>query len=446
MSIISKDRDAKTMAWLEVLFNTYEKGLNGMRTHPISKFKKDAFIALQSERFPTRKDEDWKYTNVNQILKNSFQQGAAEEISADDLNEFIFPELDVVRVVFVNGLINEELSTLQNIPEGASLLSMKETLADEEKTAIVERLLSQKSGTDVNAFLPMNRAFAKNGFFLDIEKNAQIEKSFHFIYINTRGNESHFVHPQLFVNTNIGSKASIIESYHATDNEAVYFNNTASYIHVAKNANLEHYRLQYESKSAFQINNTIVTQERDSVYSNYAVDLGGKIVRNNLSTELLDSNTETNYYGIYLGLDNQHIDNQTFIDHAVPHCQSNELYKGILSDKARGVFNGKVLVRQDAQKTNAFQQNSSLVLSNDAIMDAKPQLEIYADDVKCSHGATIGQLDESSIFYLKSRGLSEIQSRNLLQKAFVGEVVENFKNETIKHSVLNKIDQKLDRV
>ena len=176
------------------------------------------------------------------------------------------------------------------------------------------------------------------------------------------------------------------------------------------------------------------------------MDLGGKMVRNNLSTELLDSNTETNYYGIYLGLDKQHIDNQTFIDHAVPHCQSNELYKGILSDKARGVFNGKVLVRQDAQKTNAFQQNSSLVLSNDAVMDAKPQLEIYADDVKCSHGATIGQLDESSIFYLKSRGLSEVQSRNLLQKAFVGEVVENFKNETIKHSVLNKIDQKLDRV
>ena len=446
MSIISKDRDAKTMAWLEVLFNTYEKGLNGMRTHPISKFKKDAFVALQSERFPTRKDEDWKYTNVSQILKNSFQQGTAEKISAEDLNDFIFPELDVVRIVFVNGIINKDLSTLDDIPSGAFLTSLTETLANEEKTAIVERLLSQKSGTDVNAFLPMNRAFAKNGFFLEFEKNVQVSKPFHFIYINTRGNESHFVHPQLFVETKQGSKGTIIESYHAMDNEAVYFNNAASYIHVAKNANLEHYRLQYESKSAFQINNTIVTQERDSVYSNYAVDLGGKMVRNNLSTELLDSGTQTNYYGVYLGLDKQHIDNQTFIDHAVPHCESNELYKGILTDKARGVFNGKVLVRQDAQKTNAFQQNSSLVLSNDAAMDAKPQLEIFADDVRCSHGATIGQLDENSIFYLKSRGLNDDQARNLLQKAFVGEVVNNFRIDSIKESVLNRIDDKLSRV
>jgi len=292
----------------------------------------------------------------------------------------------------------------------------------------------------------MNRAFAKHGFLIETEANTSEEIPFHFIYINTKGNESHFTHPQLFVNASRSSHLTIIESYHSTDQEAVYFNNAANCIHVGKNAKVDHYRLQYESKSAYQINNTIVSQERDSEYSNYAADLGGKIVRNNLSSELLDSGTQTNYYGVYLGLNKQHIDNQTFIDHAMPHCQSNELYKGILTDKARGVFNGKVLVRQDAQKTNAFQQNSSLVLSNDAVMDAKPQLEIYADDVKCSHGATIGQLDENSVFYLKSRGLNDEAAKNLLQKAFLGEVVSEFKIEAIRRSVLSKIEDKLSRV
>jgi len=446
MSIISKDRDANTKAWLEVLFKAHEAGLNGMKNHPIAAFKKNAFLELQDQRFPTRKDEDWKYTNVGPIIKSSYQQGEPSSIDASVMDECLFEGLDVIKIVFINGHLDTDLSAFEDTPEGVTLSTMKEALEDDAKSKLIEKLLSQKSGTAVNTFLPMNRAFAKHGFLIETEANKVIEKPFHFIYINTLSSDTHFAHPQLFIDSKTSSELTVIESYHSINPDAVYFNNTANYIHVGKNAKVDHYRLQYESKSAFQINNTIVTQERDSVYSNYAIDLGGKIVRNNLSTELLDSGTETNYYGVYLGLDKQHIDNQTFIDHAMPHCESNELYKGILSDKARGVFNGKVLVRQDAQKTNAFQQNSSLVLSNEAVMDAKPQLEIYADDVKCSHGATIGQLDENSIFYLKSRGLNEEGARNLLQKAFLGEVVAEFKIEAIKEKVLRKIDDKLSRV
>jgi Fe-S cluster assembly protein SufD len=183
---------------------------------------------------------------------------------------------------------------------------------------------------------------------------------------------------------------------------------------------------------------------RDSNYSHYAFDLGGGIVRNNLSVSLLDSNTESHLYGAFIGFKDQHIDNQTFIDHAMPHCQSNEMYKGILLDKARGVFNGKVLVRQDAQKTNAFQQSSSLVLSPTAVMDTKPQLEIFADDVKCSHGATIGHLDESSVFYLNSRGLSENQAKSLLKRAFISEVVDHIENEDFKDLAYERIEAKLN--
>ncbi|MEM9546977.1 MAG: Fe-S cluster assembly protein SufD [Bacteroidota bacterium] len=446
MSIISKDRDANTKAWLEILFKAHEAGLNGTRKHPISAFRRSAFSQLQEERFPTRKDEDWKYTNVSPIIKSAYKEGKSVDISQDTLDQFLFKDLVATKVVFVNGILNKSLSTLENIPSGVSLTALKDALENEEKTATITKLVSQQSGTDVNTFLSLNKAFMRYAFLIETEANAIVESPFHFIYINTQSEEPHFSHPQLFVNANKSSQLTVIESYHTTNTEATYFNNTANYIHVSKNANVEHYKLQYESKSSFQINNTIVSQERDSVYSNYAVDLGGRIVRNNLSSQLLDSGTETNYYGVYLGLDKQHIDNQTFIDHAMPHCQSNELYKGILSDKARGVFNGKVLVRQDAQKTNAFQQNSSLVLSNNAVMDAKPQLEIYADDVKCSHGATIGQLDNSSIFYLKSRGLNDEAARNLLQKAFLGEVVSEFKIEAIKQSVLTKIDEKLSRV
>jgi len=446
MSIISKDRDANTKAWIEVVFNAYEDSLNGLITHPISAFKKNAYNQLQTERFPTRKDEDWKYTNVGPILKSSYKQGVSTKIDASKLEEYLFEDLDVVKIVLVNGILDKSLSTLEDIPSGVSITSLEDALQDSDKSSLINKLIQQKSGTDVNTFLPMNLAFAKHGYLLETEKNAQVEKPFHFIYINTKSNEPHFLHPQMFINGNTSSQLTVIESYHSTDPEAIYFCNAANYIHVGKNAKIDHYKLQYESKSAFQISNTIVTQGRDSEYSNYSVDLGGKIIRNNLSSQLLDSGTQTNYYGVYLGLDNQHIDNQTFIDHAMPHCESNELYKGILSDKARGVFNGKILVRQDAQKTNAFQQNSSLVLSNDAIMDAKPQLEIYADDVKCSHGATIGQLDENSIFYLKSRGLNDEAAKNLLQKAFLGEVVTGFKIESIKESVLRKIDEKLSRV
>ena len=445
MSIISKDRDSNTKEWMKALFQTYEAGLNGQSDQPITAFRKSAFNQLMEEEFPTRRDEDWKYTNVAPIIKEAYQFGTSTELSQEDFNKFLFEGLDAVVVAIVNGVLDEKLSNLDAIPSGLNMMTVADALKDEELSAKVHNLIEQKGGTDKNAFLRMNRAFAQHGYVIVSDKNAQVEKPIHFIHINTRDKETYFSHPQMFMIGKVSSEFSVIESYHSTNNEAKYFTNAANYIDVEANAHVHHYRLQFESKSAFQITNSIAIQAKDSIYSNYSVDLGGKTVRNNISTEHMGPGINTYYYGAYLGMDNQHIDNQTFIDHAVPHCESNEMYKGILSDKARGVFNGKVLVRQDAQKTNAYQQNASLVLSDTAIMDAKPQLEIYADDVKCSHGATIGQLDQESVFYLKSRGLSDDGAKNLLQKAFVGDVILNFKYEPIIEKVLAMVDAKLSK-
>ena len=444
MSIISKDRDNNTIEWMKTLFNTYEDGLNGEKSLSAFKFRKENFELLKESGFPTRKDEDWKYTNVTPIITPNYHFGKAADVNQEEVDACLYEGLDTFKLVFVNGVLNEAHSDLPQL-NGLTFLHIDEAMEDEAMRSSITSLQAQVGGTDKNTFIQINKTFSHSGYYIEVDKNTQIDKPIQFIYLNKANDSAHFTNPQIFVKANTSSEITIIESHHATADTAEYFTNALSYFHVGQNANVHHYRLQFESGAAYQINNAIIAQDRDSVYSNYAVDLGGKTVRNNMSTELKGPNTNTNYYGAYIGMEKQHIDNQTFIDHAVPHCESNELYKGILSDSAKGVFNGKVLVRQDAQKTNAFQQNSSLVLSDFASMDAKPQLEIFADDVKCSHGATIGQLDESSIFYLKSRGLTDTAARNILQKAFVGDVVSNFKHEEIKQAIFDKIDKKLER-
>ena len=274
---------------------------------------------------------------------------------------------------------------------------------------------------------------ARHGLFIHVAKNAVIEKPVYLIHLAAPGETPTFSSYLNIAIAEQSSEASFIEGlFELPGAEGTYFNNLVNRFRVKPNAHIHHYRLQQEGREGFLISNADVEQDGDSTFSSYAIDLGGRLVRNNLVTTLNNPGTGTNFYGVYFAKGEQHIDNHTFIDHAVPHCISNELYKGILTDKAHGVFNGKVMVRRDAQKTNAFQQNSSLVLSDKAQMDSKPQLEIFADDVRCSHGATIGQLDESAVFYLRSRGLSDDQARFMLQQAFLEEVIEFMKLEPVR--------------
>ncbi|MEM1326271.1 MAG: Fe-S cluster assembly protein SufD [Bacteroidota bacterium] len=422
-------------------FQQYQTQLNGHRDHPLAKFRQAGFEEFQEMDFPTTRDEDWKYTSVQRMLRQEFKSAKATDLQLADIEQFTYPNLNAIRLVFVNGIYNEALSSDRKaLPGGLMIHLMEEALENEEYRAWIEDQIAYKGGTAKNIFLPMNRAFSQSGIFIKTVRGIAIEQPIHLLHVATDGD--HIAYPQLFVWASESSQLSIIESYNSTTDQA-YFNNSANHWQVEANAHVHYYRTQQEGGEAFKIHNTLVMQGRDSVFSSYVADLGGKMVRNNMSVELTGSNTETNMYGVYLGHEQQHIDNQTFMDHALPHCVSNELYKGILTDRARGVFNGKVLVRQDAQKTNAFQQNASMVLSDKAVMDAKPQLEIYADDVRCSHGATIGQMDEGSVFYLRSRGIPEAKAKNLLQRAFVGEAVEAMPLEVVQERVMAAIEEKL---
>lgn len=439
-----QDRYAEVKDRFRSLFKVFEGALNGHRDHLLHDLRKAGIGRLDVMDFPTRRDENWKYTSINKMLQLPLQDSYQVNVDAQTIEELAIPDLDACRLVLVNGLLQSELSDLDKVPEGMELLPLNEALEDAAVKEQTQAMLDAAVKDDHNPFSALNVAFAKNGFVLKVKANAVVEHPVHIMHIAAPTGEPVFINPLLLVVSGAHSEAAVVETYDALPGtEQAYFTNVLTRIKVGVNAHFHHYRIQHESTAATLISNIEADQQQDSTFSSYLVDLGGSVVRNNLNTILKGQNTMTNYYGVYLAKGNQHIDNQTFIDHALPHCGSNELYKGILDDRGRGVFNGKVIVRQDAQKTNAFQQNSSLVLSKTAEMDTKPQLEIFADDVRCSHGATIGQLDETSVFYLRSRGLSDLQARQLLQQAFLFDVVENMPLEPVKAYAEKLIEKKL---
>ena len=426
------------------LFQNFESNLNGASKLKAHSYRKSALDRLNDLDFPTRRDENWKYTSVARLIEPSYQLGLPFKLSQEQLENTIIPDLNGIKLIFTNGVLNAELSDLDNLPEGLTIKKLEEAVNDGAFGTTIETALQGKSADSSNAFVAANNAFARNGIFVHLKAKTVIDQPIYMVYLTDfHADRPIFITPQVVAIVEDQSELSLVEHFSSTS-ETAYFNNSVNRFHVGKNSHLSHYKIQKEGKEAFQVTNGEVQQERDSTFSAYTIDLGGKIIRNNLSAVLNDSGTMTNMFGVYLPDQGQHIDNQTFMDHAFPHCNSNELYKGVIKGNGRGVFNGKVLVRQDAQKTNAFQQNSSLVLSDKGVMDTKPQLEIYADDVRCSHGATIGQLDESSVYYLRARGLSDSQARALLQFAFVGEVIEKIPLESIRNYVIESVRSKLN--
>jgi len=415
------------------LFERMEKSMNGQRQHPLHDIRRRANDRLQELRFPTRRDEDWKYTPVTRIVTTDYELSTRQDIQEEDIQPFLIPELDAFRLVFVDGLLNEALSQEKELPKGVTLRSMAAAMDDDTFRPMVEAQLNKIAEESEDPFQVMNVALATEGVFIHVPRNVAVEKPIHFLYINTTRPAPYTAHPQRLLVLDESSELRMVDSFHALNPaDSVYFNNVLNLGLLAQNAHLKHYKLQDESREAFQINNTSIYQDGSSTYTNHAIDLGGRLVRNNLNAIHQGEGINSNFYGVFHGKDSQHIDTHSFIDHAIPNCESSELYKGILTDKARGVFNGKVMVRRDAQKTNAFQQNATLVLSDKAVMDSKPELEIYADDVKCSHGATIGQLDEDSVFYLRSRGFNDQQARIALQNAFLLEVIEHIQVEPVR--------------
>ncbi len=443
-TVTATDTNKDTIHHFQQLFASVEANLNGRTDHPLHQLRRAAINRLEALRFPTRRDEDWKYTSVARVIQPEYREGAAASVAPEVIAAFHYDELDAHRLVFINGVWNAEFSDIGELPAGAVITSVEEAFEEDKYRPAIEEFYRHWTTAEENPFVVLNAAFARNGVFIYVPRNVALEKPVHLIYLSAAGEQPLFINPQSLIVAEDNSEVTVIETFDTLPgNEGVYFNNVVNRYLVKPGAHAHHYKLQNDGAEAFQVNHTEAHQHRDSTYSSYITDLGGRLVRNNLNAILHDQGTHTDYYGAYMAAGEQHIDNQTFIDHAHPHCTSSELYKGIITDRAKGVFNGKVIVRKDAQKTNAFQQNSSLVLSDKAVMDSKPQLEIFADDVKCSHGATIGQLDETSVFYLRTRGLTDQQARTLLQNAFLAEALENFRVEAIAERAQRLINAKL---
>jgi Fe-S cluster assembly protein SufD len=408
----------------------------------LKSLRSDATGKFENSEFPTKKDEEWKYTNIAPILKREFVPSPLTEISVlskKNIERYLIPDTDVHLLVFVNGIFYPDLSAIGEAQDGIIIDSFRNQMQS-NSNFILENL--RKKDTAENSFNLLNESFIYDGFVIYLPKNKAVEKPIHILNLATTKPELPLIQPRNLIIAEENSQAKIVYEFNGYE-EGEYFTNIVTEVSVDKNANISFYKIQNESNSAYHIDRTDILQKDSSVFNHFSLSFGAKIARNDINTKLDGENIELHLYGLYLGNEDQHIDHHTFIDHSKPNCESNELYKGILDDRARGVFSGKILVDKIAQKTNAFQSNKSVLLSENASIDAKPQLEIYADDVKCSHGATVGKLDEQAYFYIRSRGVPEESARSMLIRAFVDDVVSqidiNHLQEKINHTIFEHL-------
>jgi Fe-S cluster assembly protein SufD len=425
--LLSQTRDSRDPAWL---VNLREK----------------AGASFESLEFPTTRHEEWKYTNVAPILKVSYGEASEPGMTAQSIAPFRFEESRHSQLVFVNGFFSSELSDLRDLPGGITVCNLAET--DAAQARVVRNHLAVYADYRDDAFTALNTSQIRDGAFIYVPKRKVVETPIHILFIS-QTKEPSVSHPRVLIVADEGAVATIIESY-VSPGEALYFTNAVTEVFAAQGSVITHYRLQEESERAFHIATTQVHQERASNYSSYAISLGGELARHDLDVALNDEHIETTIDGLYVVTGKQHVDNHTSIDHLRPCCTSHQLYKGILDGRSRAVFNGKVFVREGALLTDAHQLNKNLLLSGNATVNTKPQLEIFADDVKCSHGAAVGQLDEEELFYLATRGISTERARSLLTFGFAEDVIRKIKlksvRERLDRMVLEKLHQNLEVV
>jgi Fe-S cluster assembly protein SufD len=412
-----------TIPLYEDLLNGFDRLNANADNETVQLARRRGYESFKRLGFPTRKNEDWKYTSVTPFLQEQYHlNGIAKEavISASLLQQAAIPSLDCYQLVLLNG----QLQTGANmLPSFIKVKSIKEAQYNND----LAQYFGKNTDVDSYHFAALNTALFSNGLFIEIDAKAALDKPLHIVQAySSTGNL--FIQPRHLIVVRSNASLSVIESVVSDNTSAKIFINNLTEVVVEENAFFDHHVLQTAQAGTRLVHQTDVSQKRHSVYSNYTFSMPkADLIRNNLNVSLDADQTETHLYGLYLGEDQQLIDNHSFINHRKPHCNSNEIYKGVLLDKAVGVFNGKVFVNQEAQKTNAFQQNNNLLLSNKATINTKPQLEIFADDVKCSHGATVGQLSKEAMFYLQSRGIGEVAARALLVNAFAFDVTEKIK-------------------
>jgi Fe-S cluster assembly protein SufD len=430
----------------------------------LKKLRQKAFQYFAENGFPSVENEDWKYTNVAPMAKENFLLSELSKAASDDLNAqnleieiennsgdvdtkpasaFIFDESQESVLVFRNGVFDKEASNIAALNE-ARVLSFSEAFQDEKQAETVRAKLGSLVDSDKNGFTALNTAFISEGAFVLIPKNVKIESPIQLLFLTDEGKASL---PRVLIVAENFAEATIIETY-TRASETKYLTNAVVEVSVADEAKIKHYRVQRESHQAFHISNTATEVHRGSVYDSTNINLGARLSRHDVALKFNSEGGEAFVDGLYFLGGEQHHDTHSLIAHNVPNCVSHQTYKGILNDKSRGVFNGKVFVAVGAHGTDGYQSNKNLLLSNDARVDTKPQLEIFNDDVKCSHGATVGQLEEEELFYLLSRGLPEDLARNLLTYGFAEEIVNKIEVESIKkqldEAVLNRLNVVLE--
>jgi Fe-S cluster assembly protein SufD len=376
--------------------------------------------------FPTTRNEEWRFTNVAPIAKTQFA-------AAPQSRELVIPANGAQRLVFVNGRYSRELST-QSLPSSVEAISLKEA------NGAAARHLGRYASFQDNAFVAWNTGSFEDGAYIHIADGTVIEQPIELLYISTGSDQPVVSHPRSLIIVGRNSQATIVERY--TGAGAEYLTNAVTEIVASDHAVIDHYKVQLEDERSFHIATTQAELGRDTNFTSHSITAGGGLVRNDINA-VLSEGTEATVNGFYLASGSQHVDNHTTIDHALPHGTSHELYKGILTGKAGAVFNGKIIVRPGAQKTDAKQTNKNLVLSEDATINTKPELQIHADDVRCTHGATIGQLDPDAIFYMQSRGIAQDQARDLLIYAFAREVTDRIKLAPLRTEVEKIIRERL---
>lgn len=390
--------------------------------------RKAGMARFAESGFPTTHDEDWRFTNVAPIAKLPFHpvfEPAPDEIKPEVIRNAVFGNLEATRLVFVNGHFSGELSSSKPAADGVTAMSLAAAL--NEKSAVLEKYLTQQSFDGPDSFASLNTAFFQDGAFIHVPAGRTLGQPIHLLFISTGKENGATTHPRNLLFLEKGSQATVLETYISLADVA-YFTNAVTELVLEDGAVLEHCKFQDESLSAFHIAAFHARLGRNCTLLAHSFAAGAKLSRNNIRTSLAGEGVECVLNGLYLTRDEQLADHHMVVEHAQPHCNSHEYFNGILDGRSKGVFHGRILVRQPAQKTDAKQTNKNLLLSEHATVDTKPQLEIYADDVKCTHGATIGQLNEESIFYLRARGIGADTARQMLIHAFAGEIIDRIRH------------------
>ena len=394
--------------------------------------RRAAAVQFAAVGFPSARDEEWRFTPVAPIAQRTWRAALGEPaaLQPEQLNPFVFGHPEWSTLVFVDGAYSEALSQVSVLPHGVRVGSLAEALRT--GSDLLPEHLTRHAPVRGSPFTALNTAAFRDGGLVYVPAGLDLERPVHFVYVTTTAGEGTVSHPRNLIVVERGARASVIESYVTLAPESVYWTNPVSEVSTAEGAWLEHTRIQRESERAYHVGLTHVDQRRDSHYRSFSMAMGGALARHNLHVRLNDENIETLMYGLYVTRGEQVVDNHTAIFHDRPNCRSWEVYKGVLDGRSRAVFNGKVFVQPEAQKTDAKQTNRNLLLSDAAKVDTKPQLEIFADDVKCTHGATVGRLDDVALFYARSRGLPHDEAEGLLTYAFAAEVIEEVALEPVR--------------